>query len=287
MSAGWDENNVTILKHNDNENQRELLKNHDDIAKNTQEVLFVRDVETEKGCSDSGNINTANVTNCANDDVRDFHPTKVTSLNTDDDDLDFDKNFNYNWQKSYGIVMVPNENECDRNLIDLMDEGDNYVSTNMKGHYSDDSGGHLSFRKMHVIQPTIIVGLPFISTAMPGVLNNSEEFNYDTEDKISEITDKNEFLYTDVNATQSPKVDSKVEDAVNDDEKLPSNETSRDIFGIIDRHLNDAKNKFRSNKNIFKCRCYRANTSMAMEKESYVKLNNCFPKTEIVGSGQG
>lgn len=81
---------------------------------------------------------------------------------------------------------------CDRNLIDLMDEGDNYVSNNCNVPLS---GGDLQ----QLVRPTItttIFAENFDAEFVRYIelLNSSQQFNYD-RDKIVEITDENENLF--------------------------------------------------------------------------------------------
>lgn len=214
-----------------------LLKNHDEVDNNT-EVSFVRDREADKGCgmlrnsynNRSGNNDRVaieiNVTNCSDDDASDF-----TSPATRNDDVAFVGNFNY-----------ASSDACDRNLIDLMDEGDNYVSNKCAANLNGPADGDL-----HLARPAITTTIyaenfdaPFRDVVT--LLNNSQQFNYE-RDKTVEITDENEYLF------ESP---SKVECSETcDDEKFSNDERRKFIFGSNDgdgggKHSHDdTKNKIR------------------------------------------
>jgi hypothetical protein len=92
------------------------------------------------------------------------------------------RNFNYQASDAY-----------DHNLIDLMDEGDNYVSSNC---YPP-----LSSSDLQLVCPTITTTIfaekfdaEFIHT-MAELLNSSQQFNYE-RDKIVDINNENEYLFT-------------------------------------------------------------------------------------------
>lgn len=79
---------------------------------------------------------------------------------------------------------------CDRNLIDLMDEGDNYVSNNCNVPLTD---GDLQQHICPTITTTIFAENfdVELSRSLAKLLNSSQQFNYD-RDKIVEICDKND-----------------------------------------------------------------------------------------------
>lgn len=252
----------------------ELLKNHDEVD-NSSEVSFVRDVDVDAGggCeilrtdkSDRGNNDRVaieiTVTNCPDDDEPDF-----TSSTRRNHDVVVDKNFNY----------APSD-AFKRNLIDLMDEGDNYVSNNRSKHIrmslSDD---------LHNVRPTIAATIyaenfdaPFI-VAMAELLNNAQQFNYE-RDKIVEITDENEYLF------ESP---SRAECSGTSDDETFSNERQREfIFGDNQRRSNDdTENKIRFKEHDEALRqpdspqLHRTRTPLAIAKCD--ELDNCFSESRI------
>ena len=216
-----------------------LLKNHDEVDNNA-EVSMLRDVEAPtatqpmKGCEILRNRNNnhsnnrigieINVTNCSDDDEPDFT----------NDDVAFDRNFNY----------APTETACGRNLIDLMDEGDNYVSNSSP--FDDDLQTH---------RPTITANIIVEhfderfarSMVMAGLLNKTQKFNYEP-DKIVEITDENEYLFA------SPSSTMKVEcsESCDDEKKFSNDEQQRREFIFVDCEYvdqysvdDDTKNKIR------------------------------------------
>lgn len=241
---------------------RELLKNHDEVDNNA-EVSFVRDVEAGRGCgilrNDNNNNNPSNndrvdieinVTNCSDDDAPDF-----TSPVIRNDDVAFDKNFNY----------VPSD-ACDRRLIDLMDEGDNYVSKKFPVYAR-------VFGDLHAAQPTSATTIyaerldaPFILT-MAELLNNSEQFNYE-RDKIVEIADENE---------------SKVECSETcDDEKFSNDEQREFIFGVVGQHLDDdTKNEIRFKEHDETIRQYGSPHLHPSSDTKCDELDNCFSELKI------
>lgn len=127
-----------------------------------------------------------NVTNCSDDDERDF-------IKWNDEDIFHDKNFNYERKE---------EANSDRNLIDLMDEGDNYVSKKSLLNDVNESDHDLH------VHPTIMrtkiyaeaSNVPLLLTTATNTTtditspNNFQQFNYE-RDKIVEITDENESEY--------------------------------------------------------------------------------------------
>lgn len=170
---------ASILQHHDKRNRinTELLKNHDDI--NTQAgsrmgvVPCVRDMDPTDEISFKCNDNVLNdrvilnATNYSKDDERDFSKWKN------------DKNFNYS---------PSSRKACDRNLIDLMDGGDSYVS---KIRDKDDRDLHRPTLTDYVDAASMALLMTAItvdSTTAAVDLNNSEQFNYE-RDKIVEITD--------------------------------------------------------------------------------------------------
>lgn len=190
----------------------QLLKNHDEVDnKFRTEVSCVRD---RKGRGTLRNRNNRvdiaiNVTNCSDDD----EPNSPTVRN---DDVAFDKNFNY---------------VNDRSLIDLMDEGDNYVSSNRPENLHGD---------LQNARPTIPAvaenfDAPFILAKLP---NNAPQFNYE-RDEMAEIADENEYL-----------CDSSAKAERCSGENF-SNEQQREfIFVDNDRHSDDdTKNKIRFDAN--------------------------------------
>lgn len=111
-----------------------------------------------------------NVTNCADDDAPD---------STRNDDFAVRSSFNYRPSVA-----------CDHNLIDLMNEGDNYVSNNCNVP--------LSGSDLHLVCPTITTtifaeGFDSEFIRAMATLNSSEQFNYE-RDKIVEITNETEYL---------------------------------------------------------------------------------------------
>lgn len=191
-----------------------------------------------------------NVTNCTDDDAPDF---------TTDDDVAVHRNFNYLASDA-----------CDRNLIDLMDEGDNYVSSKC---YAPLFGGDLQ-----LVRPTITTTVfaenfdaEFIR-AMAELLNSSQPFNYEP-DKIVEITNKNEYLFTKQTC---------------DDAKFSNDEEREFIFGNSgDDVANDTKSKIRFKE-------HDGNESEAIRQPGGVpqlhptstdaecdELDNCFSASKI------
>lgn len=160
-SSDYDE--ASFLQHHDKRNpiNAELLKNHDDI--NTKAVPCVRDIDATYGKSNILNDRVVlNATNYSKDDERDF---------------------NYS---------PPNRRACDLNLIDLMDEGDSYVS---KIREKDDRDLHRSTLTDYVnaVSSALLLTADTVDAAVD--LNNSEQFNYE-RDKIVEITDEDDALAT-------------------------------------------------------------------------------------------
>ena len=240
----------------------ELLKNHDEVDNNT-EVSFVRDVwEEEKACeirlnscrnNDRVDIEI-NVTNRSDDDESDF-----TSPAIRNDDFAFDGNFNYALSDAY-----------DRSMIDLMDEGDNYVSNNRLRDLSASFDSDLPLAR-----PTITATIydenfdaPFILT-VPQLLNNSQQFNYE-RDKIVKITEKNEHSF------ESPSKVRCSETCVN--EKFSNDERQRFIFD--QRSDVDTKNKIRFKKHdetihrVGSVQLHRTDTKCD-------ELDNCFSASKI------
>lgn len=181
-----DNDEASFLQHHDKRNRIniELLKNHDDIntqasstAGGKEEVPCVRDMDPTDEipfgkCNDNvlNDRVILNATNYSKDDERDFPKWKN------------DKNFNYS----------PSSKEaCDRNLIDLMDGGDSYVS---KIRDKDDRDLHRPTLTDYVDAASMALLLTAI-TVDAADLNNSEQFNYE-RDKIVEITDDDDALAT-------------------------------------------------------------------------------------------
>jgi hypothetical protein len=185
-----------------------------------------------------------NVTNCTDDDAPDF---------TTDDDVAVHTNFNYRAS-----------NACDRNVIDLMDEGDNYVSSK---HYVPLCGGDLQL--VPTITNTVYAenfDAEFIRM-MAELLNSSEQFNYQ-RDRIVNITDENEYLFV-----KQPR------DAAN----FPNDEQREFIFGNSgDDVENDTKNQIRFKE-------HDGNENEAIRQPGGVpqlhptsdKLDNCFSESKI------
>lgn len=240
----------------------ELLKNHDEVDNNA-EVSLVRDVDVVEGCETLRNsccnktwpnieINVINWP----DDESDF-----TVNEQRDDDVAFNRNFNY----------APTLEACDRNLIDLMDEGDNDVSNN---HRVNPYGG------LQVMLPTITNTIfaddnfdaPF-NPSIAELLDYSQQFNYEFG-TIAEIADRNE----------SPLESERIETC--DDEKFSNDERRGFIFGDIDidqHSFDDTKNKIR-----FKERdeTFQPLNSPQLHP-SYTECDepdNCFSKSKIVDS---
>lgn len=211
-----------------------LLKNHDEVDNNA-EVSLVRDVDAVKGCETYRNSCyktkpniEINVTNWSDDESEDF--TATIRRDDDDDDVHvaFDRNFNYEYASM-------SEALCDRNLIELIDEGDNDVSNN--------HGEANPFGDMQVERPTQLdadnFDAPFI-LSVAEQLNNSQQFNYEL-DKIAETTVENEYLYGELPL--------KSERSETCDDAMFSNDERRGfIFGdnVVDRHsFDDTQNEIR------------------------------------------
>lgn len=179
-----------------------------------------------------------NVTNCADDDAPDF---------TRNDEVAVHSSFNYHPTDS-----------CDHNLIDLMNEGDNYVSSKYSVPKSSSD--------LQLIRPTITTTIftekfdtEFIR-ALDELMNGSEQFNYE-RDKIVEINDKNEHLFG--GQTRA-------------DEKLHGN-----VFENINSDVrNDGKSEIRFKEHGGDCVAQRQPGGPRTDAECD-ELDNCFSKSKI------
>lgn len=248
----------------------ELLKNHDEVDNNT-EVSFVRDVRVEeKGCEFPQNNDRVdieiNVTNCSEDDESDF-----TSPTIRNDDFAFDSNFNYALSDA-----------CDRSMIDLMDEGDNYVSNNC---LEDLSSPPLNEGDMQLSHPTILAttiyaknfDAPF-NLSLAELLNNSQQFNYE-RDKIFVIFVKEK------NSLDSP---SKIRcSGTCDDETFSNDERRRFIFGVDEqRSVVDTKNKIRFKERDETIRQI-GSPQLHSTDTKFDELDNCFSTSKIDADAAG
>jgi hypothetical protein len=246
----------------------ELLKNHDELDNTAAEVSFVRDMEAERGCEILRNDNNRpsnndgvdieiNVTNCSDDDEPD------SAIRQHDDDVAFDKNFNYISTEAY-----------DRNLIDLMDEGDNYVSNYFARREHTPPDGDL-----HIAQPTITTQIyaESFDAQFIQLLNNSQQFNYE-RNKIVEITDENERLY------ESTARDECSESC--DDEKFSNDERRKLIFVRSDAS-DDTKNKIRFKEHDETFRQPSSTQLYPMSDKHCDELDNCFSESKIAADDRG
>lgn len=156
-------------------------------------------------------------------------------------------------------------------MIDLMDEGDNYVSNYCpKGRDNPNP----SSSDLHVVRPTTSIGTTICTKnsdaqlilTVAGLLNNSQQFNYERE-KIDKITDENEYLFE--LATRVECIETST------DEKSSTNDERRFIF--IDNV--DAK---ADTENEIRLKGYRQPGSHASQTQSKLdttkceELDNCF-----------
>jgi hypothetical protein len=185
-----------------------------------------------------------NVTNCADDDAPDF---------TRNDDVAVHSSFNYR----------PTD-ACDRNLIDLMNEGDNYVSSNCcVPNLSGD---------LQLVRPTITTTVfaesfdAVFARALDELMNGSEQFNY-KRDKIVEITEENKYLFGEQTRA---------------DETFSSDER-RNIFGNSSE--NDGKNEIRFKEHDGDdCVAKRQAGGLSQSHLTYAgcdELDNCFLESKI------